>query len=352
MRRLARRFATGAAALVLAGGTSYAQPPLPVSIAVVKQVMLSPTMGAPGTVVAPNDAHIAADVEGKVVWVARVGDVLKAGDAVARLDDALMKLQYASDAATVDRLRAALGYDSAQATRMEKLADAKAIAASARDEAVSTRDQDKAQLNGAIADLAKSRYNVEHSVIKAPFPGRVAARLINPGEYATVGKDLIRLVDIDDVEVSVPVPIAACRYLHPGSVLTMDIEGKAVEGKLRAVVPVGDINSRTVEVRLTLPAANGVVGDSVRVLVPSAPPRLVLAVPSDALVLREDNTYLFRVNASDVVEHVAVETGTEDGALVEIRGGVSAGDRVVVNGAERLQSGETVRPTNQNLPAR
>jgi multidrug efflux pump subunit AcrA (membrane-fusion protein) len=127
----------------------------------------------------------------------------------------------------------------------------------------------------------------------------------------------------------------------------MEIEGRPVTGVLRAVVPVGDVNSRTVEVRLTIAAADGVVGDAVRVLVPAAPPHEVLAVPREALILREDNTYVFRVDASDKVEHLAVEPGTEDGSLVEIRGDVNAGDRVVVEEAERLQAGETVRPTLQ-----
>jgi hypothetical protein len=127
----------------------------------------------------------------------------------------------------------------------------------------------------------------------------------------------------------------------------MEIEGNPVVGKLRAVVPVGDINSHTVEVRVTMAAADGVVGDSARVLIPSAPPQRVLAVPRDALVLREDNTYVFRLDASNSVDHVAVEPGTENGTLVEIRGDIAAGDRIVVQGAERLQAGEKVRPTLQ-----
>lgn len=342
----------GAVALALAAAAPDAHAPPSVSIAVVEPVMMAPTMAAPGTVVAANDAHIAADVEGKVVWVAQVGDIVRAGDPLARLDDEVMKLQYASDAATVDRLRSALRYDDAQASRMMRLLRSQAIATSTRDEAVSTRDQDKAQLAQAIAALAKSKYDVAHSVIRALFPGRVAARLINPGEYATVGKDIVRLVDIDDVEVSIPAPIAACRFLRAGSLVTMDIEGKSVVGKLRAVVPVGDINSHTVEVRVTIHAGDGVVGDSARVLIPSAPPRKVLAVPRDALVLREDNTYVFRVDASNTVEHVAVEPGTEEGSLVEIVGDVHPGDRIVVQGAERLQAGEKVHPELQLASAR
>jgi RND family efflux transporter MFP subunit len=333
----------GAVVAVCIGEFAHAASLTPVSVAAVKSVNMAPTIEAPGTVIAKNDAHIAAEVEGKVVWVANVGDILKVGDVVARLDDALMKLQCASDAATVARLRATLRYDEAQAARMNHLAEAQAIAASARDEAISTRDEDRAQLAQSVAELAKSRYQLEHSEIRAPFPGRVAARLINPGEYASVGKDIVRLVDIDDIEVSVPAPITVSRYLNPGALLTMEIERKPVVGKLRATVPVGDVNSRTVEVRIAIAASDGLVGDAAKVLIPVAVPRQVLAVPRDALVLREDNTYVFKLGAKNFVEHVAVEPGTEDGSLIEIRGDVAPGDRVVVRGAERLEVGQQVR---------
>lgn len=322
-----------------------ASPPTTVSVAAVKAVTMSPTFAAPGSVVAMNDAHIAAEVEGKVDKVAEVGDIVKAGDPVAELDLDILRLQYESDEADVVRLRATVRYDDEQALRMNRLVKAQAIATSTRDEVVSTRDGDEAQLAQAIADAAKSKYELDHGAIRAPFPGRVAARLINPGEYATVGKDIVRLVDIDDVEVSVPAPIGVSRYLKPGTSLTMEIEDKPVIGKVRATVPVGDVNSRTIEVRIPIKASDGVVGDAVKVLIPSAPPRNVLAVPRDALVLREDTTYVFRVKKDNTVEHVAVETGTEDGTLVEIKGDVKVGDRIVIRGAERLEVGQQVRVT-------
>jgi RND family efflux transporter MFP subunit len=228
---------------------------------------------------------------------------------------------------------------------MERLARANAIASSDRDSAISTRDVDKAELAQAQSTLAKSKYDLDHSQVRAPFPGRVAQRLINPGEYASAGTAVVRLVDIADVEVSAPAPIAAARYIQPGSPVTVLVAGKPVLTKVRAIVPVGDVNSRTVEVRLVIPAVNAIVGDAVKVLLPSAAPRDVLAVPRDALVLREDNTYVFRVSKESLSERVAVETGSEDGDLVEVTGDLSAGDRVVVKGAERLEPGQKVRAT-------
>ena len=323
----------------------HASQPAPVTVAIAKTVRMAPTIALPGTVVAQDDSHIAAQVEGSVVWVAKVGDIVNQNDVIARLDKNLQQMQYASDTANVDRLAATLRYDQAQAGRMQRLAKSNAIATSTRDEALSTRDADKAQLAQAESDRSKTKYALDHSDIRAPFPGRVAARLINPGEYATVGKDIVRLVNISDVEISAPAPISAARYLREGTPITVDIDGKFVIAKVRAVVPVGDANSHTVEIRLAISSADGIVGDVAQVLIPSAPPRNALAIPRDALVLREDNTYVFKVGAKNVVQRVAVETGSEDGQLVEVSGDLVSGDRVVVRGAERLEDGQEVRPT-------
>jgi len=334
-------------AICAAGPWASAQsaaPVTPVTVVAAKIVKMAPTIAMPGTVVARNDSHIGAQVEGNVTWVANVGDVVKQNDILAKLDNNLLTMQDQSDAANVAHLKAVVRFDDLQAMRMMKLARSNAVATSTRDEAVSTRDSDKAQLNQAVAELAKTKYQLDHCDIRAPFPGRVAARFINAGEYATVGKDIVRLVDIDDIEISTPAPIATSHYLNAGTPVTMDVEGKIVVAKVRAVVPVGDINSRTVEVRLVIAASDGIVGDAAKVFIPAAAPRDVLAVPRDAVLLREDNTYVFRINAKNVAERVAIETGTESGSLVEIRGGLAAGDRVVIRGGERLEAGQSVKP--------
>ncbi|HWE06281.1 MAG TPA: HlyD family efflux transporter periplasmic adaptor subunit, partial [Rhizomicrobium sp.] len=154
----------------------------------------------------------------------------------------------------------------------------------------------------------------------------------------------VRLVDTTSIEASVQIPIETASYLREGLRVTVEIEGKRSTATVRAIVPVGDVASRTIEVRLTLPSGTGFVGDAARIFIPSAQPRDVVAVPRDALVLREDNTYVFKVDRKGVAQRVAVETGSEDGALVEIKGPVAPGERVIVRGAERLEAGQKVRP--------
>jgi RND family efflux transporter MFP subunit len=327
--------------------TAFAQQapgaPLSVSVVAAKLMKMAPKMALPGTVVSLNDSHLASEVEGRVAWVANVGTVVAQNDVVAKIDSSVAGLQLASDKANVARLTAQVKFDRAQAVRLQNLFAQNAIATSTRDQAVSTRDMDVAALAQARAAMSKSQYQYDHSDIRAPFPGRVVQRLINPGEYATAGKDIVRLVDIGSMEISVQTPIDTARYIHEGLALTVDIENRPVMATVRAIVPVGDIASRSLEVRLTLPPGGGLVGDAVKVYVPSAAPHDVLAVPRDALVLREDNTYVFKVDGKNVAQRVAVETGSEEGPLVEVHGLLAPGERVIVRGAERLETGQKVR---------
>lgn len=322
------------------------QHPDPPSVGVIQArfVKMAPKTVLPGTVVSRDDSQLASEVEGRIASVAEVGTIVPKGGIVARVDDSLAAMQLASDKANVARLDAQLRYDRDQAQRLDALLTQNAIAKSTRDQAISTRDMDAAALAQAEAAVKKSQYEFDHSEIRAPFPGRVVARLINPGEYATAGKPIVRLVDINATEVSVQIPIDTAAYLHEGLPVTVEIEARRVATIVRAIVPVGDIASRTIEVRLTLPAGDGFVGDAAKVFIPSAQPRNVVAVPRDALVLREDNTYVFKVDGKGVAERIAVETGSEDGPLVEVKGAVAPGERVIVRGAERLEAGQKVRP--------
>jgi RND family efflux transporter MFP subunit len=315
----------------------------PVSVVKVAATRIAPQASYPGTVVSRNDSKLAADVEGRVEWVADVGTIVKEGDVIARLDANLARLQSDSDKANVAKLTAQVRYDRAQAQRMQELMDRKVVSKAGLDQATSTRDANEAALKQAEAAAKRSQYQLDHSEIRAPFAGRVVSRLINAGEYASPGKDVVRLVDLDAIEISTQVPIASMQHLRETMRVTAELQGKNVQTTVRVIVPVGHEQSRTVEVRLTLEPGTAFVGDAAKVLIPAAEPRSVLAVPRDALVLREDNTYLFKLNKENKAERIAVEVGAADGNMVEVIGMLKAGERVIIRGAERLESGQKVR---------
>ncbi|MBL9096670.1 MAG: efflux RND transporter periplasmic adaptor subunit [Alphaproteobacteria bacterium] len=315
----------------------------PVTVTQVRATRIAPQASYPGTVMSRNDSRIAADVEGRVDWVADVGTVVAAGDVIARLDPNVARMENDSAQANVARLAAQVRFDRAQAQRLQELHERKVVSKAAVDQANSTRDANEAALKQAEASAKRSAFRLERSEIRAPFAGRVVSRLINAGEYASPGKEIVRLVDQDAIEIATQVPIAAMAFLREGMSVTVELQGKHVETPVRVIVPVGDAQSRTVEVRLALQAGSAFVADAVKVMIPTAEPRKVLAVPRDALVLREENTYLFKLSGENKAERIAVEMGAADGDLVEVTGMLKEGERVIIRGAEQIESGQKVR---------
>ncbi len=335
------------AALLVAAPAAWAQqgpPPANVRADVVTNELMAPHLEVPGTVISRNDSHISSEVSGRVEWIAEVGAIIEAGEPIARLDQRLLDLQLAENEAAIASLEASLAYERAEANRLRELAERNNAAASRVEEAVSNMEVTEQRLVQARVERDRTLYNIERSQMPAPFTGRVVERLVEAGEYAATGTVVARLVDTENLEVTVQAPVSVAQYLAGRETLPVSLGGAlAFEAAIRTIIPVGDQVTRTFEIRVALPEGSGIIGTPVRVSVPSSEPRQVLAVPRDAIILRADGSYVFRITEENAAERIQVETGVAQADRVEIRGGqLSAGDRVIVRGGERLQDGQTV----------
>ncbi|MBT8062804.1 MAG: efflux RND transporter periplasmic adaptor subunit, partial [Gammaproteobacteria bacterium] len=183
---------------------------------------------------------------------------------------------------------------------------------------------------------------LERTVIQAPFDGVVVERLMTPGERVSEGSDVVRLVDQQHLEVIARAPLENYPYVFEGLDLELRAGPMVAQGVVRTVVAVGDENTHQFEIRLDLDGSPFPVGQTVRVAVPVAEVKKVLAVPRDALVLRPEGITVFVVDANDQAQQVNVTTGIGAGDKIEIFGAVAPGDRVIVRGNERLQPGQAV----------
>jgi RND family efflux transporter MFP subunit len=317
-------------------------PPAAVQVGFALEQEMSPVVWVPGTVVSRNQAAIATEIAGQLTWVAEVGDVVEKGDVVARINDQSLQLQLKNDEATIKRHEANLQYLEQQVNRLERLTEQQVAPANDLEEAVSQRETLVQEIVQAKVAQEQTRYQISRTRVTAPFPGRVVERLQQPGGYASVGGPVVRLVDTENIEVRAQAPLSVESYLQEGMSLAVKGRDQEAKGTLRAAIPVGDERSRMFEVRVALGNVPWIIGSAVRVALPSASPRPVIAVPRDALILRSDSIYLFKVTADGTAEKVAVETGIGHASLIEVKGKVSAGDQVVVRGGERLQPGQSV----------
>jgi len=315
--------------------------PVPVVVSVAAERVLAPVTAYPGTVISRNHARIAAEVEGRLEWVAEVGSVLRKGEPVARLDDVLLAQSLLADKAAVARERARLAYQRAEVERLRTLVKKKNVSESELDEAVANSAMTKAEIAAGEARVALTRERLERTQLRAPFDGIITERLLQGGEWAESGATVVRLVDTASLEVQTWVPVKALKYVHEGSTLALTGNPTTVGGTVRTIVPVGDNRSRLYELRLSLDNGDWPVGADVRVAVPSGEARRVLAIPRDALVLRRDGTTVYRIDGEGLAQRVSVDTGIAAGDLIEVNG-IEAGDRVVIRGGERLRPGQSV----------
>ncbi|MGK0371889.1 MAG: RND family efflux transporter MFP subunit [Glaciecola sp.] len=302
------------------------KPSLPeatVKLAEVVEQIISPEIFIPGTVVSRNDAKIATEVAGLLLSVAEVGTKVAKGGVLAKLDDRLLKFQLDDNNASIFRLKASLKYSQQQA--------------------ISQRDMATQELARAKVSKAITLYQLERTLVRAPFPGQVVERYQQAGEFSNIGGQLIRLVDTVNVEISAQAPVKIAPQLVDNMAVTLVYGNKTIAKTVRSIISVGDERSRNFELRIAAPEGTWVVGAAIKVSLPTEQARNVVSVPRDALILRQDSIYLFKINDNETATRILVKTGIGKGNSIEVIGDISSGDRVVIRGGERLREGQPVK---------
>lgn len=317
-------------------------PPAMVDVAAAVSTELSPRHWAPGSVVSRQDAKVASEQSGRVVRVADVGDVVKAGAALALLDDTALRLREQEHQAEIAQIQAQLDLAARQEQRYSQLAAQQTIARSQYEQFRAERDMLAQDRSRAQALLAQTRHQRAQMTVRAPFSGVVAERLVQLGEYVSGGASVVRLVDPGTREVRVRAPVDLSKFLAVGTRVLVRADGQETLHPVSAFVPVGDEASRQLELRIALGSESVTVGSAVDIGMPSALPRRVVAVPRDAIIMRKEGDFVLRVGSDNKAERVPVKKGTEVGELVEAIGAVNPGDRLVVRGGERIEPGQTV----------
>jgi RND family efflux transporter MFP subunit len=348
LRTAAWRTAWAALAVTsLAASAARAQdpasaPPAAVTVAPVVRGNVAATVAVTGTVVSRNDARLAAEVAGRLDWVAEPGARIAKGAPVARVDARALELQLRENDAQASRLAANADLLGTQLARLTAL-PAGIASQSQIDEASARLAMARHELDQARATRDSTRLAIARATIRAPFTGHVAERIRQLGEFVAEGAEVLRLTDTENVEVVARVPVAEAGHLAVGQGVAVHGGGRDQPSKIRAIVPAGDERTRMSELRIAMSGSAWPIGSAVRVDLPAARAAAGLLVPRDAVIVRADGAHVFRVGKGDVAERIAVRVGNGDSQRVEVSGGLAAGDRVVVRGGERLRQGQPVK---------
>jgi multidrug resistance efflux pump len=345
------------------------------------------TVEAVGTVRSKTQTVIASKVQGYVREVrVREGDLVGAGDLLVTVEDREFRAQAERDQAGVreaesgldevqrmlDEAHAALRsaeadheYAAATAARYRRLMDQGLIAAQDQEQTEARRkstaaaveqgrarilslkareEQMRQRIVHAQAQLRTSEVTLSDTRIATPATGVVVSRRVEPGNLAVPGQPLLILDDPRRYRLEVEVGESAMGLVRLGQSVpvTLDSIGRALDGRVVEIVPAADPGSRSVTVKLELPALpgqrSGLFG---RASFPAAE-RLVLLVPGAALVERGQLTAIYVVDGQSVARLRLVTAGPRRGDRVEILSGLSPGERIVTQGTERVVDGTRV----------
>ncbi len=317
-----------------------------VQVASVSRTELAPTVAVPGTIYSRNDVQVTAGVTGQLIGVAEPGTFIEKGDSIARIDSGPLQLQRAEQEALLKRAEINVRQLESQLSRQRELEGSNLVSEFELEQTEANRDLAISDTTITKVRIRQIDDQIRRANIRAPFSGVVINRVHRAGEDVARGEILAQMTDIQNMEVRAFVPLKHLSRTTAGDAIEVFATGTRFEGRIRALIPTGDIRSQTFEARIDLPqsaSANWTVGQLVSVAVPIRARRISLAVPRDALVLRNEGTFVFRVNDDNVAERVAVELGDSSGELIAVTGPLHEGDRVAVRGAENLSEGTAVK---------
>ena len=334
--------------LAMSGAATAQQqpPPAVVQVGTVSRAELAPTIAVPGTVYSRNDLQVTAAIAGQLTMVAEPGTVVEKGQSVATMDTRPLRLQREEQEALLERAQINIRQLESQLRRQRELGDSNLVSEFELEQTEANRDLAISDANITRVRIRQIDDQIRRASISAPFSGIVINRMRRAGEDVARGEILAQMTDIRNMEVRAFVPLKHLPRTVVGDPIDVFTTDTRMIGRIRALVPTGDIRSQTFEARIDLPPAaveQWTVGQLVSVAVPIRARASSLAIPRDALVLRSDGSYVFRVGDDNVAEQIRVQVGDSHGELISVDGALSEGDRVAIRGAENLRDGAGVR---------
>jgi HlyD family secretion protein len=340
---------------------------------------IATTATVTGTLVAREEVIVGVDVEGfRIVEVlAEVGDTVKAGQVLARLDAATIDILLAQNTSQLARAEAGIAQArasiaQAEAAKLEadsaleraqSLTGSGVTAQQTLDQRIAAASSAEAQLNSArqglelaIADKAlveaqrrEIDLNMTKTEIKAPTDGLVLSRSARIGAVASPSAEpLFRLAEDSDVELSADVTETSLASLSTGMVVHVTPAGfsQPVEGEVRLISPQIDAASRLGEMRVSLddnPALRP--GAFARGVVEVASSNGVI-IPLSALVVIDGKATVQAV-VDGRIETRTVTTGLRTADRVEVLTGLEAGDVIVRRAGSFVRDGDAVTAVAQ-----
>jgi membrane fusion protein, multidrug efflux system len=287
-----------------------------------------------------------AQARESIVLTPKVADTIRAlrfdsGDRV-RAGQVLVEMSSVEQSAALSEAEAANAAAQQELRRYQELFD-RGFASQARLDSVR-----------ASADASRARVNAGGSrmsdrTIRAPFAGVVGLRTASPGQFMRPGDQIGTLDDIAAIKLDFTVPETQIARLARGVAIvarTGAYPEREFTGAIADIDSRVDPTTRTVRVRAMLPNNDEAIRPGMLMTVEvRSNPRQALAIPEIAILDQVDGAYVFKVEAAEggqTVARVRIEAGLRSGGMVEVLGGLSAGDQVITEGVQGVRPGQMI----------
>ncbi len=310
-------------------GSAAETPPVPVRTATVMAETVPVLVESPATVRPAERASIAAKLTGSVATFSHgLGAAVAAGDV-------LLTLSAPETEARVRQAQAQLAEAERNATRQRTLVS------TGVNPADSLRDAED-RLRYAQAAAAEVEALLAYATVRAPFAGVITEKHVLPGDLATPGLPLLVLESTQHLRAEGTIPEKAASTLRPGAVINVlaDETAEPVAGRLDEISAAADAVSRSVLVKVSLPAGTVRSGQFVRLQVASGTAEALL-VPSGAVTRFGQMERIFVLEHNRAILRL-VKTGRLSGGRLEILSGLNAGETVVLSPPAALRDGQPV----------
>jgi RND family efflux transporter MFP subunit len=301
-----------------------------------------------GVVRARYETDLGFRVGGKMVArLVNVGDRVHAGDVVARLDPEDLRLQVESAQAELAAATTNLSQTSADYERYETLKARGFASVADFDRKTAAKGEAESRLARAKRALDLARNQLDYAELKAGADGVITATLAEPGQVLSLGQPVVKLAHLGEKEAVVALPenwLAKAREAT-ASVTLWSGNGHRYAARLRELSPQADPATRTYAARFTIldPDDKVALGMTATVTLKPAGEAMVAKLPLSAVLSRGSGPSVYVVGQAGelTLRRVTVASFNEDDAL--ITGGVSAGEKVVTLGVQKLEPGLKVR---------
>jgi len=313
---------------------SEARPPVPVTTARLAEVVFLPVRTAPATAVSLNDAQVSAEIGGLLKELpVRVGDRVKEGEVVGQVDCRDPEIALVEARASLQAGAAKYRFDRSQLDKAKQLSKSKSISADEIDRRTSNLAVSEAEVDRLEAVIAKTETSVGRCRIISPFDAVVTERLASVGDYLDRGRPVVRLLDVNNVEVKAHIQEKDLASLKAASGFEFVTREDTYPVTVRTVLPQMDSRLRSFEARLSFVERSAVSGSVGRLSWRSP----VAHLPADTVVDR-NGLGVFVLDdgkARFLPLHDAI-------AGMPVAVAADPATRIVIDGRFNLQDGDSV----------